>query len=218
MVMLGLPPAEGGLLKVLCLGAHCDDIEIGCGGTLAALARSGRPMRVDWVVFSSDGVREAESRCAARALLGPVESTFRIMQFRDGFFPYAGEAIKDCFESLKRELQPDLILTHYGGDRHQDHRLICELTWNTFRRHLILEYEIPKYDGDLGSPNVFVPLPLSVCRHKWAVLMDSFASQAGHQWFTKETFQALMRLRGVECNAPEGYAEAFYGRKLPLQL
>lgn len=216
--MLTLRPGDiSRPLKVLCLGAHCDDIEIGCGGTLAALAQSGRPITVDWVVLSSDPVREAETRRAARALLGAADIRFRIEGFRDGFFPYCGEAIKNCFERLKAEIQPEVIFTHEGSDRHQDHRLVCELTWNTYRNHLILEYEIPKYDGGLGSPNVFLPLPKSVCAHKWAVLMDSFPSQAKHPWFMTETFQGLMRLRGVECNAPEGYAEAFYGRKLPVQ-
>jgi LmbE family N-acetylglucosaminyl deacetylase len=138
-----------------------------------------------------------------------------VNNFRDGFFPFEGEQIKNFFEGLKR-VSPDLILTHNRKDAHQDHRLIAELTWNTFRNHLILEYEIPKYDGDMGQPSVFVPIEAEIYQKKVRYLMDAFESQRQKRWFQQETFLSLMRLRGMECNAPSGYAEAFYCRKLIL--
>jgi len=212
MIALGLPPRAP--LTVLCLGAHADDIEIGCGGTLLLLA--GRPrVTVHWVVFSGAGVREREARrSAARVLRGARARHVRVERFRDGFFPYDGAAVKEVFEDLKASVNPDVVFTHAGHDAHQDHRLVSELTWNTFRDHYILEYEVAKYDGDLGRPNVFVPLPAAVRRRKLRLLLSGFPSQRRKRWFTAATFDGLMRLRGVECAAPEGYAEAFYGRKV----
>ena len=219
MMRLGLGKADGSRWRILCLGAHCDDIEIGCGGTILNLTERRRDVSVTWVVFSGDAAREREALASAALFLAAArESTVTVHRFRDGFFPYVGAAIKEQFEALKRTVTPDLVLTHHGGDRHQDHRLISELTWNTFRDHLILEQEIPKYDGDLGAPNVFVPLQPAHCEAKVTNILECFPSQHDHPWFTRETFMALMRLRGVESNAPSGYAEAFYCRKAVLGL
>jgi LmbE family N-acetylglucosaminyl deacetylase len=204
-------------LTVLCLGSHADDIEIGCSGTILRLAEQYPNCAFHWVVFSAIGVREAEARRAASlfvgsaALRGPLLKTFP-----DGFMPYVGAEIKAVFEKLKQTVSPDVIFTHSKSDAHQDHRLIAELTWNTFRDHFILEYEIPKYDGDLGQPSVFVPLPAEVYQKKVRYIIDTFQSQRSKPWFEEETFLSLMRLRGMECNAPSGYAEAFYCRKLVL--
>jgi LmbE family N-acetylglucosaminyl deacetylase len=200
---------------VLCLGAHCDDLEIGCGGTVLKITKELNPPEFTWVVFSSDSTREAEALRSAETFLRHAASRrIIIKKFRDGFLPYEGGLVKDAFNELKGMVSPDLVLTHYRNDLHQDHRLISELTWNTFRDHLVLEYEIPKYDGDLGTPNVFVPLPESVCREKIDTILTSFASQAGKHWFTEEIFRSLLRLRGMECNAASNYAEAFHCRKL----
>ena len=204
-------------LKVLCLGAHSDDIEIGCGGTVLKLIKDHKRTAFDWVVLSADERRRKEAEASAAAFLaGAGRRKVVVKKFRDGFFPYAGGEIKEYFEGLKRTIDPDLILTHCRSDLHQDHRLVSDLTWNTFRDHLILEYEIPKYDGDLGAPNVFVHLDEAVCRAKIRNILDHFETQAGNQWFTEDAFRALMRLRGIESNAPDGYAEAFHGRKLAL--
>jgi len=203
--------------NLLCLGAHCDDLEIGCGGTVLTLTTGGTPPAVTWVVFSSDSTREGEAlRGAERLLRKATNSQIIIRKFRDGFLPYDGGLVKETFEELKGIASPDLILTHYRGDLHQDHRLISELTWNTFRDHLILEYEIPKYDGDFGVPNVFVPLEQSLCCEKIDTILTSFPSQRGKRWFTEEVFRSVLRLRGMECAAPSNYAEAFYGRKLVM--
>ena len=200
--------------SILCLGAHCDDIEIGCGGTVLRWVKEHPNLSVTWVVLSSNTTREQEARASAeRFLANAGQSKVIIKTFRNGYFPYVGAEIKDFFEQLKTEVSPDIVLTHYRDDRHQDHRQVSDLTWNTFRDHFILEYEIPKYDGDLGSPNFFVPLEQSVCEDKIAFMLDCFPSQVGKQWFSRETFLALMRLRGVESNAQDGYAEAFYCRK-----
>jgi len=215
--MLGvrLEQLDPPIRRVLCLGAHCDDLEIGCGGTVLRLTESPTPPAFTWVVWSSDAVRGAEAQRAAETFLRRATSAqIVIKKFRDGFLPYEGGLVKEAFEELKHEVSPDLVLTHARSDLHQDHRLVSELTWNTFRDHLILEYEIPKYDGDLGAPNVFVPLSESLCQRKIDALLASFPSQAGRRWFTEDLFRALLRLRGMECNAPSGYAEAFYGRKL----
>jgi LmbE family N-acetylglucosaminyl deacetylase len=202
-------------LRVLCLGAHSDDIEIGCGGTLLKLSAQYPRLAVDWIVFGAGGARGAEARASAQDFLRAVKAqTIRVHDFRDGFFPYDGARIKDQFEELKRELAPDLIFTHQRNDLHQDHRLICELTWNTFRDHLILEYEIPKYDGDLGAPNFFVPLDAATCEQKIKLLLEHFGTQRSKDWFTADTFRALLRLRGVEARSPTQFAEAFYCRKL----
>jgi LmbE family N-acetylglucosaminyl deacetylase len=200
---------------VLCLGAHPDDIEIGCAGAILRLAQAPKPPAFTWVVFSSDAVRKEEAQRSAQALLrGTPNPRIRIEQFRDGFLPYDGARVKEVFEGLKSTTSPDLVFTHYRHDLHQDHRLISELTWNTFRDQWILEYEVPKYDGDLGAPNAFVPLAEALCRRKIEAILQGFPSQHGKSWFSEDVFRGLMRLRGVECNAPSGYAEAFYGRKL----
>jgi LmbE family N-acetylglucosaminyl deacetylase len=214
--MLQLPVNQR-LRRLLCLGAHCDDIEIGCGGTVLALLAGNPGLVVDWIVFSSDPVREREARASAQDFLATGASHSVVIRgFRNGHFPSAASDIKDFFEELKSGAPPDLILTHHRGDMHQDHRVLGELTWNTFRNHLVLEYEIPKYDGDLGRPNVYVPLTEAVRRRKVELILRHFASQSTKQWWTASTFEALMRLRGVECNAAEGYAEAFFGPKVAL--
>lgn len=206
---------EGGL-KILCLGAHSDDIEIGCGGTILRLAEQYPACEFHWAVFNAVGPREAEARHAAQLFAGSRLQGPLLKTFQDGFMPYVGSEVKATFENDLKHLSPDIIFTHNGNDAHQDHRLISELTWNTFRDHFILEYEIPKYDGDLGRPGFFVPLERSVCETKVNHLMDAFKSQQAKRWFQPEMFLSLMRLRGMECNAPSGYAEAFYCRKLVL--
>lgn len=202
------------LQRVLCVGAHSDDIEIGCGATLLKLTAERRNLEVMWVVFSAEGPRAAEATASARAFLGGVRKSHIVVKdFRGSFFPIQLEQIKEFFETLK-SFQPDLVFSHYRDDRHQDHRVLSDLTWNTFRSHTILEYEIPKYDGDFGIPNVFVPVSRAVCMKKCQLLLKHFRSQAGRHWFTKELFLAVPRLRGMECDSPTRYAEAFYGRKL----
>jgi LmbE family N-acetylglucosaminyl deacetylase len=206
-------------MRVLCVGAHADDIEIGCGGLLLHLIQATPRVDIDWVVFSASARRERETRKSGRLFLkGAARARIGIEGFRDGFFPYDGARIKQTFERLKKTHTPDLVLTHYRDDRHQDHRLLSELTWNTFRDHWILEYEIPKFDGDLGAPNCFVPLDRDTCRRKVEYLLSAFGSQRDKHWFTDETFMALMRLRGMECRAPGGFAEAFYSRKTVLAI
>ena len=217
MIQLSLDRVPGGALKVLCLGCHSDDIEIGCGGTILRLIEQYPCSEFHWVVLSATGVREEEAQRGAELfagidrLQGPL-----LKKFRDGFMPFVGEEVKATFEELKQAVSPDLIFSHSRSDAHQDHRLIAELTWNTFRDHLILEYEIPKYDGDMGQPSVFVPLETEVTQNKVRYIMEAFQSQHSRRWFDEETFLSLMRLRGMECNAPSGYAEAFYCRKLVL--
>jgi LmbE family N-acetylglucosaminyl deacetylase len=203
--------------RILCLGAHCDDIEIGCGGTLLKLIEANPDIHVDWVVFSSDDERETEARAGAAAMLaGAGSANVVVKSFRQRFFPFVAAEIKDFFDELGAATQPDVVLTHYGGDRHQDHVLLSELSYNTWRDHLILEYEIPKWDGDLGRPGVYVRLDRAHVERKVDTIWDTFVSQRDKHWFTKETFTALMRLRGIECKAPSGYAEAFHCRKLVL--
>jgi LmbE family N-acetylglucosaminyl deacetylase len=215
--MLNLNFGENGPATVLCLGAHCDDIEIGCGGALAVLAERFPALKLRWAVFSGDDTRSGETRAAAARLLpASVDCSIEIMAFRQSYFPWEGAGIKDQFERLKAAHRPDLIFTHALADRHQDHRLLAELTWNSFRDHLVLEYEIPKFEGDLGHPNLYVPLTRMQVDLKVATLMACFPSQAQRAWFTADTFRALMRLRGLESNAPDGYAEAFHARKLTL--
>jgi LmbE family N-acetylglucosaminyl deacetylase len=202
---------------ILCLGAHSDDIEIGCGGTILRLLSTYSPVRVVWVVFGAEGIREREARSSATRFLAKAYAHEVIVtNVRDGFFPYEGAKIKEFFEEVVRGFVPDVIFTHSRDDRHQDHRFISDLTWQTFRDHLILEYEIPKYDGDLGRPNCYVPLSASHCQGKIVHLLEVFGSQRGKGWFTEETFRGLMRLRGIECAAASGCAEAFYARKLVI--
>lgn len=208
---------EGAIRSVLFLGAHCDDVEIGCGATAQKLIAAHPEARIHWVTLSSDEVRAQETRRAASLLLeGAKHVDVRIETFRGSFFPYCGAELKGYFERLKGEVNPDLVFTHYRHDLHQDHRVVNELTWNTFRNHFILEYEIPKFDGDMGIPNAFSAVTRAQMRKKTDVLLDCFVSQRSKAWFTPDTFEALARLRGVECNAPEGYAEAFHVRKLRL--
>jgi LmbE family N-acetylglucosaminyl deacetylase len=206
-----------GPLQILCLGCHSDDIEIGCGGTILRLAQEHPGCEIHWVVFSACGVRAEEARRGAQMFAGDNLRGPQLGSFRDGFMPFEGTAVKDYFESaLKPNLSPDIIFTQNRKDAHQDHRLIAELTWNTFRNHLILEYEIPKYDGDFGQPSLFVPLNDGIRQQKVRSLMEVFGSQRSKRWFTEDTFNGLMRLRGMECNAPSGFAEAFYCRKVVL--
>ena len=204
--------------RILALGAHSDDIEIGCGGTLLRLAQENRDLHVHWVVFGGANERRAkEAKDSAARFLKDVPSHDVIVgDFRDSYMPYDGTGVKDFFERHLKDVKPDLIFTHFRDDRHQDHRLISDLAWNTWRDHLILEYEILKYDGDLGRPNCYVPLPADVCDRKVALLMEGFATQRSRQWFTDDTFRAMLRIRGVECNAPSRLAEAFHARKFVL--
>jgi len=203
--------------RILCLGAHCDDIEIGCGGTILKLIENYKNVILYWVVFSSNEQRAAEASACASMFLKEVQSKKIIIKnFRDGFLPFHGIEVKEWFEQLKQEFSPDIIFTHYRDDRHQDHRLISDLTWNTFRNHLILEYEIPKYDGDLGIPNFFVHLDKAICRRKIQYILDAFATQNNKQWFAEETFFSILKIRGIESNSPGNYAEAFYCRKIFL--
>jgi LmbE family N-acetylglucosaminyl deacetylase len=205
-----------GVKRLLCLGAHSDDIEIGAGGTVMHLVDANPSLEVRWVVFGAeDPARSKEARRSAGIFLAGVSrSEVTVCGFRDGFLPFQGEQIKEKFEEIKDGFEPDLILTHHDDDRHQDHRIVSQLTWNTWRNHQILEYEIFKYDGDLGRPNVFVPLSEDCCRQKISQLFEGFPSQTKRQWFTDDVFWALLRLRGVECNSPTRFAEAFYARKL----
>lgn len=217
MIHLHLDRGGTAGLQILCLGAHADDIEIGCGGTILRLAAQYPGCVLHWVVFSAIGVREAEARRAAALFAGSTTLKGPLLKtFPDGFMPFVGAEVKAVFEELKQVVSPDVIFTHNRRDAHQDHRLIAELTWNTFRDHWILEYEIPKYDGDLGQPSVFVPLQPEVAQQKVRSIMDAFPSQHSKHWFAEETFFAIMRLRGMECHASSGYAEAFYCRKLVL--
>jgi len=215
MLKFQLPIEKGKPFKVLCLGAHSDDIEIGCGGTILRLLSEYDNVDVHWIVFGSKGKRNGEAVSSANKFLANAKKKQIIIKhFKESFFPYIGEEIKMFFEKLKTKTSPDIIFTHYRHDLHQDHRLISELTWNTYRDHLILEYEIIKYDGDLGSPNFFVHLNAALCEKKIDYILESFQTQKGNHWFSKETFHSILRLRGVESNAPGKYAEGFYCRKL----
>ena len=217
MIQLSLDKPKDERLQILCLGSHSDDIEIGCGGTVLRLAEQHPSSTFHWVVFSASGVRAAEAQSGADRFTRPGSLAATLFKtFKDGFLPFVGSDVKEVFEQLKNETSPDLIFTHSRKDAHQDHRLVAELTGNTFRNHLILEYEIPKYDGDLGQPNCFVPLTLETSHNKVRLIMETFRSQHSKHWFQPETFMSLMRLRGMECNAPSGYAEAFYCRKVVL--
>jgi LmbE family N-acetylglucosaminyl deacetylase len=215
--MIGFEPhlAAGRNPELLFIGAHSDDIEIGCGGTAIQLAARYPRALMHWVVLGAPGERATEARRAARLMRGGKRAgELLVCDFMDGYFPTQSAAIKDFFESLKPRMRPDAIFTHQRDDLHQDHRLVGELTWNTFRDHAIFEYEIPKYDGGMGTPNCYVPLRTATLARKCQVLESVFASQRKRQWFTADTFRGLARVRGIECNAPDGHAEAFYARKL----
>ncbi len=216
--MRGLSPwSDGRPLELLLIGAHPDDIEIGCGGTVLRWAREGRIARATWLVLSGDDIRAQEARGSAdRFLVGVGEPHVRIERFRDGYFPYEGAGLKDQFEEIVKTVAPDIILTHDREDRHQDHRLVGELTWQTFRDHLVLEYEIPKFDGELSQPTVYVELPAWAAEDKARLLVEGFPTQQSRHWFNAETFASLARLRGVECRAESGFAEGFVCRKMVL--
>lgn len=216
MINLKLDVGTKSAPTILCLGCHSDDIEIGCGGSILRLAEQYPGCIFHWIVFSAKGMRESEAKRAAELFAGPRIKSLSLKAFQDGFMPYVGAEVKNVFEQEIKRLEPDLIFTHNGKDAHQDHRLISELTWNTFRNHLILEYEIPKYDGDLGRPSVFIPLDAKYYQDKVRFIMDAFQSQRSKRWFEEQTFLSLMRLRGMECNSISGYAEAFYCRKMVL--
>ena len=205
------------LKRVLCVGAHGDDIEIGAGATIFHLIETSPGVEFYWLVLTSNADRAKEAQRSARSFLRKVtKKTIVVKSFRDGFLPYIGAKVKECFEELKMAFSPDLILTHCRHDLHQDHRVVCELTWNTFRNHLILEYEIPKYDADLRSPNFFVPLSDALCEKKVSTLMRCFGTQRNRQWFSEDLFFGLMRLRGIESASSTRYAEAFHCRKILL--
>ena len=217
MIHFGFGAPKTQPLKILCLGAHSDDIEIGCGASVLRLAAEYPSAQFHWVVFSAVGVRIPEAQRGFELFVKNAAPGSPILKsFQDGFMPFVGAEVKAAFEELKRIVSPDLVFTHNRKDAHQDHRLLAEFTWNTFRDHSILEYEIPKYDGDLGQPNVFIPISLEAAQVKVAHIIDAFESQRVKRWFQPETFMSLMRLRGMECNSPSGYAEAFYGRKIVL--
>jgi len=202
-------------LRLLCIGAHSDDLEIGCGGTILTWLANMPAVEVTWVVLSAEGIRASEARRSARALLARAAARkIFIANFRDCFLQAQYVDVKSYFENLKEEVDPDIILTHWLQDRHQDHRLVAELTWNTWRNHLVLEYEIPKYEGDLVTPNVYVPIPTSMARRKISHLNRHFSSQRRKDWFAADTFLGLMRLRGLESRSQSGFAEAFHARKL----
>ena len=202
---------------ILCLGAHSDDIEIGCGGTILRLLEDLPKAQIYWVVFSANEQRHIEALKGAENFLNTTKNKIiDVQNFRESYFPFIGDKIKDYFEKIKNNFSPDIIFTHYAHDAHQDHQFISNLSWNTFRDHLILEYEIPKYDGDLGNPNFYVNLSEKNTREKIDYICNTFQSQKKKQWFDEETFRSLLRIRGVECNSPSKYAEAFYCRKLVL--
>ncbi len=203
--------------RILCVGAHCDDIEIGCSGALQVLLKRRPNAVVDWVVLSGTPERRKEARDSMMRLIRPRQrGVLQFGDFPDGQFPAHYGPIKELFESLKQLPAPQLVFCHERSDRHQDHRFVNEMVWNTFRDHLVLEYEVPKWDGGLGEPNLYVPVSAQQLRAKVKHLLAAYASQRRRDWFTSETFVALARLRGIECRAPGGYAEAFYLRKARL--
>jgi len=215
MMKMEFSRQEGQTLRILCLGAHSDDIELGCGGTILRLLSERDDVEVHWVVLGSSSQRNAEATESAKKFLaGSVKRYITVKNFRDGYFPFIGEKIKDYFEQLKKRVSPDIIFSHYRHDLHQDHRIISELTWNTFRNHLILEYEVLKYDGDMSFPNFFVPLDKEISRKKVAYIVETFQSQREKDWFTEDAFLSVLRIRGIESKSNGGYAEGFYCRKL----
>jgi LmbE family N-acetylglucosaminyl deacetylase len=217
MMHLGLA-GPGERLSVLCIGAHSDDIEIGAGAPILGWIERGVRLDVHWSVLSAQGARADEAHASATAFLArAARAVIDLAKFRDGFFPHQGSEIKDWFEALKKRTSPDVVLCHWHDDAHQDHRQVSELTWNTFRDHVILEYEIPKWDGDAGRPNVYIPASRTVMERKTRLLSDHFGSQRSKDWFDGEIFMGLARLRGMECRAADGFAEAFHARKLTVQ-
>jgi LmbE family N-acetylglucosaminyl deacetylase len=219
MLQLPLTGGDPPVRRVLVLGAHADDIEIGCGATMLMLTRAKPDLEVTWVVFAASEEREREARASADLFIaGAARADVHVHGYRDGFLPYVGGEVKDLFEALKSAVEPDLVLTHARHDLHQDHRFVCELTWNTWRDHLILEYEIPKYDGDFGAPNVFVPVSEELAHEKVRNVIEMFVSQRDKHWLDEELLLGVMRVRGMEARSPTGYAEAFVGRKLPLHV
>jgi LmbE family N-acetylglucosaminyl deacetylase len=213
--LLDLAKSPKSRLDVLCIGAHCDDIEIGCGGTVLALQRRYPGCRVHWLILTSVPARRSEALGAARAFVKPAyRGETVVCDLPDGMLPGHLAQVKERFEALKALVDPDLILTHHGLDRHQDHSLVSQVTWQTFREHMIWEYEIPKYDGDLITPNMYVPLSAPTAARKISVIVKAFASQRGKSWFTADNLLAMMRLRGLECRSPSGLAEGFHCRKL----
>ena len=219
MISFQLPAPSERPLRVLLIGCHSDDIEIGCGGFVLDLVRARPDTIVSWVVLSALGSREDEAKASATDFLGGLQGSpdVRLGTFRDGFMPHDATGVKGFFEGLK-EIEPDLVLTHQRGDLHQDHRFACELTWNTFRDHIVLEYEVPKWDGDLGRPSVYVPISEATLERKIDLLMKHFGTQRSKDWFTPDLFRALPRIRGMESRAPEGLAEAFYAPKLGIRV
>lgn len=202
---------------ILCLGAHADDIEIGCGGAVLKLLEENQDASVHWIVLHGSGDREGEALRSAELFLTNAQCTsIRIEQFPDTLFPYRSEEIKAYFNDLGRRISPDIVFTHRLEDRHQDHRLVSELTWNTFRDHMIMEYEIPKYEGDLGTPNIYVHLDESICKRKIDIIVDSYTTQKPKPWFSAETFWAMLRIRGIEAKSTSGFAEGVYCRKLVI--
>jgi len=219
MLQFPLSSGEQPVRRVLALGAHADDIEIGCGAALLALSRANPGVEVTWVVFAASGERADEARRSAETFLASAGNADVVVHgFRDGYLPHVGAELKDVFEELKARVEPDLVFTHTRHDLHQDHRAVCELTWNTWRRHLVLEYEIPKYDGDFGAPNVFVPVSRELAVEKARTVVEAFPSQQVKHWFDEELLLGVMRLRGMEAASESGYAEAFTCRKLSLLL
>jgi LmbE family N-acetylglucosaminyl deacetylase len=219
MLQFPLSSGEQPVRRVLALGAHADDIEIGCGAALLALSRANPGVEVTWVVFAASGERADEARRSAETFLASAGNADVVVHgFRDGYLPHVGAELKDVFEELKSRVEPDLVFTHTRHDPHQDHRAVCELTWNTWRRHLVLEYEIPKYDGDFGAPNVFVPVSRELAVEKARTVVEAFPSQQVKHWFDEELLLGVMRLRGMEAASESGYAEAFTCRKLSLLL
>lgn len=213
--MLALQPEN--LRTILCIGAHADDIEIGCGGTVLNLLERQPGLAVHWVVFGAVGVRAAEARASADSFLaGAAARHVRIEGFRDSYFPFLGGRVKEAMEDVRNAVSPDVVFTHRRDDAHQDHRLLSELTWCAFRDHLILEYEVPKYDGDLGRPNLYAPLDEATCGRKIDLILQGFPSQREKSWFTADTYWAVLRLRGIEAGGGVRFAEAFTARKLRL--
>ena len=216
-LILDIP--ESSSANVLCLGAHCDDIEIGCGGTILTILQNRPSTTVDWVIFCTDEVRAKEAQNSAKALAADTDNIrLHLLNFCDGYLPYEAAAAKKAMKALSGDLHPDLVFTHYRKDAHQDHRTVSEITWNLFRDHLILEYEIPKFDGDLGTPNTYVSLDEIIVKRKIEVILENFPSQGEKHWFDEEAFRSILRLRGIESGRRNRYAEAFYCRKQVISL